>query len=99
MIENVPDIDENIDVEKVLSNLSQQYPQMYLNYPLVCNDFEYGYLEGMNSYEFKFASYLVSNSALLIFREPKIEGCGIPYVILYRQQLENIRQRCIKNLF
>jgi hypothetical protein len=38
MIENVPDIDENIDVEKVLSNLSQQYPQMYLNYPLVCND-------------------------------------------------------------
>jgi hypothetical protein len=157
MIENVPDIEENIDVEKVLSNLSQQYPQMYLDYPLVYEDFEYGYLNGMNSYEFKFASYLVNDKNLLVFREPKIDsclhipdfyvfntlsnsgklveltlydsdftgcrnskrsyqevkksikrkqeqideikGCGIPYVILYREQLENIRQRCIKNLF
>ena len=71
MIENVPDIEENINVEKVLSNLSQQYPQMYLDYPLVYEDFEYGYLNGMNSYEFKFASYLVSDKNLLVFREPR----------------------------
>jgi len=157
MIENVPDIKENIDIERVLSNLSQQYPQMYLDYPLVDDDFEYGYLKGMNSYEFKFASYLVNDKKLLVFREPKIENClhvpdfyifntlsnsgrlveltlydsnfigykdskrsyqeikksirrkqeqvneikscGIPYVILYREQLENIRQGCIKDLF
>ena len=157
MIENVPDIDENIDVEKVLSNLSQQYPQMYLDYPLVYEDFEYGYLNGMNSYEFKFASYLVSDKNLLVFREPKIDSClhipdfyifntlsnrgklveltlydsnftgcrdgkrsyqeikksirrkqeqideikrcGIPYVILYREHLENVRRECITGLF
>ncbi len=145
------------DIEWILKDLSADYPQMHLEYPLLHEDFDFGYLNGMNSYEFKFASYLVNDKNLLVFREPKIDsclhipdfyifnpsaytgkiveltlydssysgyksrkksyqevkksikrkqaqideikGCGIPYVILYREQLENIRRECITGLF
>jgi len=155
MLENEYTIPENI--EEILKDLSINYPQMYLDYPLLCDDFDLGYFDGMNSYEFKFASYLVNNKNLLVFREPKIKGCshvpdfyifnssayagkiveltlydssysvyksgnksqqeveksikrkheqindikgcGIPYVILYREQLENVRRDYILNLF
>lgn len=131
------------------------YPQMHLNSALDESDFS-TLIPGMNSYEFKFASFLFSNG-YTVFREPRIENCvhipdffvyspfsdfgelieltmynkeftncnvskrprnevkktiqrkrnqleeirqcGIPYAILYREELEYIRREYIYDLF
>lgn len=131
------------------------YPQMHLKSPLNESDFS-TLIPGMNSYEFKFASFLFSNG-YTVFREPIIENCvhvpdffvyspfsdfgklieltmynkeftncnvskrprnevrrtlkrkrnqleeikesGIPYIILYREELRYIRKEYINDLF
>jgi len=138
----------------LVSQLSDLYPQMRLDMPLTDTDFDV-LIPGMNSYEFKFASFF-HREGYSIFREPyifgcrhlpdffmyspfvnegklveltmynrgftncnvnrrprnevkktlqrkrnqleEIQDCGIPYIILYREELENIRKMYIKDL-
>lgn len=70
--------------EKILlvQHLSDLYPQMSLERPLVDTDFDI-LIPGMNSYEFKFASYF-HHEGYSIFREPDIFGCShLPDFFMY----------------
>ncbi len=155
---DMPEKEQDIEITEyteIIENLSYVYPQLQLNPPLFYSDFDQ-YIQGMNSYEFKFANYLCS-MGLYVFREPRIESCfhipdffvfnqsdctgtlleltlynrdftncnthkrprnevkktierkkgqiqelencGIPYMVLYREDLEIIRREYIKDLF
>ncbi|HRX44157.1 MAG TPA: hypothetical protein P5059_02825 [Candidatus Dojkabacteria bacterium] len=149
-LEQVP-----VNYVQLINDFEVIYPQLHLTAPLSEADFTTLY-PGMNSYEFKFASFLYSNG-YTIFREPNIQNCvhvpdffvyspfddsgklveltmynreftncniskrpqnevkktlqrkkvqleeikecGIPYIILYRKELEYIRKEYIKDLF
>ncbi len=146
---------DTVNYLQLINDFEIIYPQMHLDSPLNDSDFT-TLTPGMNSYEFKFASFLYSNGYTL-FREPTIENCvhvpdffvyspfddsgklveltmynreftncnvskrprnevkktllrkrnqleeikecGIPYIILYREELEYIRREYIKDLF
>ncbi len=139
----------------LIQQLSELYPQMHLEKPLIDTDFDI-LIPGMNSYEFKFASFF-HKEGYSIFREPyifgcshlpdffmynplinagklveltmynreftncnvnrrprnevkktierkkgqlgELERCNIPFVVLYREDLEQIRRRYIPDLF
>lgn len=152
MPEQEPDRHDDL---QLMNDFEIIYPQIHLNPPLNESDFS-TLIPGMNSYEFKFASFLYSNG-YTVFREPSIENCvhipdffvyspfnnfgklieltmynreftncnvynrprnevkktlqrkrnqleeikecGIPYIILYREELEYIRKEYINDLF
>jgi len=133
---------------ELIIEVSTMYPQMHVNSPL--NYIEPNiYVEGMNSYEKRFANILQTRG-LYVFREPIIDGvthipdffvfnpksyqgklveltlydrdfkhynpnersvkrkkrqieefsnCGIPFVAIYRENLESIRRYCDMYLF
>lgn len=73
------------DIENYLQLINEFeviYPQMHLTLPLNESDFT-TLTPGMNSYEFKFASFLFSNG-FTIFKEPTILSCvHVPDFFIY----------------
>ncbi len=74
--------------EEVIIHLSSIYPQMHLKNDLFQSETN-GYIQGMNSYEMKFAEYLWSQNYYL-FREPRIDGCNhLPDFFVYDRQTDS----------
>ena len=141
-------IQEKIIHPEIVEEVELLYPQMHIDFPLnpILPD---TFVEGMNSYEKRFANILQSKG-LFVFREPIIDGvshipdffvynrrcfqgklveltlydrefkhysaneksiarkkrqieefsnCGIPFVAIYRENLESIRRNCDMYLF
>lgn len=81
MLDKEPIIEQEESI-LLIQQLSELYPQLYLKPPLSESNF-ITLIPGMNSYEFKFASYLYHNG-FTVFREPEIFSCShVPDFFIY----------------